>query len=787
VTPDRAPHPESAGPRATNLRTAFVARVVAAFDEALMNYVVLSSDEQNVAYDSDLDIALDRPSLEVADTIIRSGRFGRLIQCLYQDVPWSRLYVLEVREPGRRYRQIDITCDPWGIGRYGKAIDLALSHRTRTAGGRPVPEPAAAAVHAVVKRARKGMRDRDDELTLLARIRSDPARVAELLDVYFDAGGDLLGDLASGAGADLSAELAPLNAQVRRQRRAWFALGRRGYFSARRIFARLARPTGLAVGLVGPDGVGKSSLAAELQHESSGAFRRSVRYHLSPGLLPPPARLLRRQPNEGALPHAKRPSGTVGSVLRIGYLWIDTLVGWWPRIWLPRTRTSLVVLERGWLDLAVDPRRYRLSVGTSLVWLLSRLLPRPDLVLSLDASADVIHGRKAELDVAEIDRQLDAWRSVSLRDSRRYERVDASLSQGVVVEEALRAVDDRLASRQLDLVTCRLALTCLGGPVRAGTRYTLVSVAGKPRWLLPAGGRACGPLAAKLYRPARTQHLVKAIALECLLRSTRGRFGRQVGVEPGQGVAPAIAEALGIGAVDLAATITGGGGRGQRTTLSIWDRQCLVAFAKVSERPQELEHERAVLDAFASCELEHLVVPRVLGFFVWNGFGVLLLERIPMRSYADRGIGPAERAALAELSRLSTSLSGVLGEQEGSIPVHGDFAPWNCEPTSAQRLVLWDWERTRLGLPLEDVFHWRTQRLVHFREGNTRQLVTSALESDPELDELCALLGVPSEIAAVSFRAYLERNLAEAASGGESNRAIEVWTDLLAQLDAARR
>ena len=125
-----------------------------------------------------------------------------------------------------------------------------------------------------------------------------------------------------------------------------------------------------------------------------GAFRRTARLHLTPGLLPPPGRLLGRSTGDITQPHEREPSSAAGSIGRIGYLAADTALGWLPRVRIPAARSTLVVFERGWSDLRVDPRRYRLSGGEKMVRVLDRVLPSPDLRMLITADPNVVHARK---------------------------------------------------------------------------------------------------------------------------------------------------------------------------------------------------------------------------------------------------------------------------------------------------------------------------------------------------------------------------------------------------------
>jgi hypothetical protein len=98
--------------------------------------------------------------------------------------------------------------------------------------------------------------------------------------------------------------------------------------------------------------------------------------------------------------------------------------------------------------------------------------------------------------------------------------------------------------------------------------------------------------------------------------------------------------------------------------------------------------------------------------------------------------------------------------------VHGDFSGWNSARHGRERLALWDWEWARYGLPLEDYFHWTTQRLVHFGRGSVEQLVASALDPPADLRALCLELGIGPEQAPVALAASLRAGIETANARG---------------------
>jgi hypothetical protein len=138
-------------------------------------------------------------------------------------------------------------------------------------------------------------------------------------------------------------------------------------------------------------------------------------------------------------PHAREPHGTLISLALLAYDWIDFFLGLWFLIVPWRARGALVVMERGWLDIAVDPRRYRLSVSPRLVQLLGRLLPNPDLAVILHADPLLLIRRKAELPETELRRQMRRWGEVKFSHRTIRLSLDASDPVEHLVELATRA------------------------------------------------------------------------------------------------------------------------------------------------------------------------------------------------------------------------------------------------------------------------------------------------------------------------------------------------------------
>ena len=186
---------------------------------------------------------------------------------------------------------------------------------------------------------------------------------------------------------------------------------------------RYARPSGLVLAVLGVDGAGKSTLIHSILPALQDATHNAVTVrHLRPTVLPPLGRLKgRRYSNEGPVtePHGATPSGTLGSLLRLAYLTLDYIVGYWlwtrPRI---AKAPAVVIFDRYAYDMALDPRRFRIALPTPVTNWFAAIAPKPDLIICLLGDSETITARKGELSAAETRRQQTALRAFAEREPR---------------------------------------------------------------------------------------------------------------------------------------------------------------------------------------------------------------------------------------------------------------------------------------------------------------------------------------------------------------------------------
>lgn len=399
-------------------------------------YVILHGyEELPTAIEHDVDYAVDPAALPRIPSILAevARRHGwRLVATLRHGLTAYYSTLLSLANP-RHCLKLDACSDYARIGRLLVPAAVLLGGRRRH-GRYWIPAPAAEFIYETTK--------------LFDAKKKDPADYLPRLRALWAEDPD-------GAQAQFARAFGPTGASLEewlsRPPEEWRRLGPilfgRNHYGPLgqlrelgRKWARFRTPSGFVLGLLGPDGVGKTTALQGARALLADCFRREDFFHFRPHL---------GQKTGGPPvtdPHGQRPRPGALSVLKQFYYLADTWLGWLVRVRPAKVRSSLVVFDRTLADLAVDARRYRVSPDHWLARRLYRLAPQPDLIVVLDAPGAVIHARKPELSLAEIERQRACLRQLAER-GRRWALISTDQPPEAVAAQLARLVADHMAAR----------------------------------------------------------------------------------------------------------------------------------------------------------------------------------------------------------------------------------------------------------------------------------------------------------------------------------------------------
>ncbi|HEY6872884.1 MAG TPA: hypothetical protein VI298_09190 [Geobacteraceae bacterium] len=219
----------------------------------------------------------------------------------------------------------------------------------------------------------------------------------------------------------------------------------------REIVRRSHRPKASIIAVIGPDGAGKSTFIELLQKELCRCLVKEADdvcvLHFRPNIFPNIKKLFGGKgydetKEEFTSPHRSKPAGHLSSFLRLAYYWLDYLFGYWLKIRRRCIAGKVYVFDRYFYDFIADPHRSRIKLPQWLRLLFLKITPEPDVVFFLHCDAATIYGRKQELTLTEIERQLQAYRSLVNR-SNRFVTLDARKAPVELCDYALRQLIEK--------------------------------------------------------------------------------------------------------------------------------------------------------------------------------------------------------------------------------------------------------------------------------------------------------------------------------------------------------
>lgn len=379
--------------------------------------------------DSDVDLVFGEDPRELLDRIIeeicKSHNGIRLVQRLFYDVFCGYYYILAIlNDRGFTFLHLDCLYDPYGINRYHLPTSYLLENRLQTSYGYRC-SVAREAEYLFLKRIIKNSWTESNTKVMRSLFMSGGHENQVMAEKWLGAKGAALADaFFRSAPQVVDQHLTDELNQLLESRFASRHVGKwivRHVMTLVRHISRVFRATGYFVAIVGPDGAGKSTINQSVQRMLNRGFRHQWHFHWRPKLLPKLSRTSSSQPQDSveAPPEHSHYRGLI-SFLRFVYYWADFVLGYWLIIFPKRARSTLIIGERYFPDVLVNPERYGFAVPNWLMRLAAIAVPSADMIILLKDDPEAIFDRKPELSVKKIQDQLiryeeeiSHWRSPS--------------------------------------------------------------------------------------------------------------------------------------------------------------------------------------------------------------------------------------------------------------------------------------------------------------------------------------------------------------------------------------
>lgn len=762
-----------------------------------IRYAVLTpASEQVPDTSSDIDLALDAdPRKTIEPILLEMQGLGeiKILQRLYYEVPTGFCYILlscQQQNPDLLF--LDCLLDPYGISRYNVNTQEVVAGRVKERWGYRASD-ADLALYFLRKRASKAAQFRltidQDELDDLQQI----LRRLQIPDFDRIAGsfqGDNAEEIIKSIGTAKTVKEA--NSAIMH---VWQIWGRHRWIrhpvqwlhsmwrNVFRLAHRLLHPTGLFVVLLGPDGCGKSTVAHAITHKLPGIYRRSWSFHWRPGFLPKLSKSVQRSTPAITEPQREAVYGTVISLARYLYYLTDFTLGYWFLVYPRKVATTLVVGERWYYDVIVNPQRYGFRLPPWILQLGQRFVPRPDIVFLLKASPVEVHRRKPELTTEEIKTQISKFRALLVGEPT------VEVDTGTEAFNSIQRVQFEILEKAARVTGRRLehALEWRGFALRSGVkvwRHRKESARKALQLYHPAStiGRLAKFVASTLPTPLSNSlffHTLPSLA-EIARLCQHTKVIRLVLSEPTATVSFATGtpgpHRKTVAQAALAGTVRAYVKMDVNNTLAmLFDTESAALTSMKKCRTTPFRHPELLFDTTVQ-DVRYLFLsspgngtrsrplkPDLLDKLFLTYWMDVKAAQIPLENILANIPTPSSvngNEAQVLFSAMDFVRTSFMGSAVRVWPSHGDYVPWNALLLSDNSLYVFDWEYFDAQAPaLQDFFHriFMPARLVESLSPRQAVIRLLSLRSDAFWGPILDYSGVCDKELPVYLMLYLLR------------------------------